>query len=366
MNGISPFEYNRLVTGGNFIGRAKEVSKLAEIVQSGKNALLYGPPKIGKRSIVYNALLELERIPYDFTICRVDFFNIRSIDDMAIKFTNELLSVFCPTASEREEIAMQMLPGVNLEGSKEPLSDKQLQHIFMLPEKMAQKFNVRLVMYLKQFQDIALFERPAKVFQLLEKCMAKHKMSSYVILGDKRNAMDEIFVKRGYFRNLVIDIPIPQISKRVFCDYICNSFARGGKRAEIKQAGTIYDYVEGDPWYTQHLAEICFLLTKDILDQKTVELGFENLINMHEYELHNTVYSLSRHQIQMIKAILDGVTKFSKSEILNKYGLNSSANVNHLKEALTKKEIVTFVKKGDVEFNDALLKTWLKDYFFAK
>ncbi|MCI1719505.1 MAG: hypothetical protein LKM37_00490 [Bacteroidales bacterium] len=366
MDGISPFEYNRLVTGNNFIGRTKEVARLMEVIQNGKNALLYGPPKIGKRSIVYNALLGLERIPYDFTVCRVDFFNIRSIDDMAVKFANELLAVFSTTAYEREDIASNMLPGINMKGSKEPLTEKQLLQIFCLPEKLAQKYNVRLIMYLKQFQDITLFERPAKVFQLLEKCMAKHKMSSYIILGDKRNAMDEIFVKRGYFRNIVVDIPIPQIGKKVFSDYICNSFAKGGKRAEIKQAGAIYDYVEGDPWYTQHLAEICFLLTKDILDQKTVELGFQNLINMHEYELHNTVYSLSRHQMQMIKAILDGVTKFSKSEILDRYGLNSSANVNHLKEALTKKEIVTFVKKGAVEFNDTLLKAWLRDYFFAK
>ena len=366
MEGMSPFEYNRIVTGNNFIGRSKEVARLTDIIQNGKNALLYGPPKIGKRSIVYNAMLELERIPYDFTVCRVDFFNIRSIDDMALKFTNELLAVFATTAAEREDIAEQMLPGIDINGSKEPLTDRQLQHIFSLPEKIAQKFNVRLIMYLKQFQDISLFERPAKVFQILEKSMVKHKLSSYIIVGDKRNAMDDIFVNHNYFRNIVINIPIPPISKKIFCDYICNSFAKGGKRAETKQAGTIYDYVEGDPWYTQHLAEICFLLTKDILDQKTVELGFQNLINMHEYELHNTVYSLSRHQIQMIKAILDGVTKFSKSEILNKYGLNSSANVNHLKEALTKKEIVTFVKKGAVEFNDSLLKAWLKDYFFAK
>src|SRR5574344_1044392 len=74
--------------------------------------------------------------------------------------------------------------------------------LLMREKILPQIYNVRLIMYLKQFQDITLFERPAKVFQLLEKCMAKHKMSSYIILGDKRNAMDEIFVKRGYFRKL--------------------------------------------------------------------------------------------------------------------------------------------------------------------
>ena len=38
--------------------------------------------------------------------------------------------------------------------------------------------------------------------------------------------------------------------------------------------------------------------------------------------------------------------------------------MNRLKEALTKKEIVTFVSKNTIEFNDTLLKLWFENYFF--
>ena len=85
---------------------------------------------------------------------------------------------------------------------------------------------------------------------------------------------------------------------------------------------------------------------------------------MYDYELHNTIYGLSTHQLQLIRAILDGERRFSKTEVLEKYGLNSSANVNRLKEALMKKEVVTFVSKNTIEFNDSLLKLWFRNYFF--
>ena len=53
-------------------------------------------------------------------------------------------------------------------------------------------------------------------------------------------------------------------------------------------------------------------------------------------------------------------------DILDKYNLNSSANVNRLKEALTKKEIITFNEYKEAVFIDPLLKLWFANYFFVK
>ena len=77
-------------------------------------------------------------------------------------------------------------------------------------------------------------------------------------------------------------------------------------------------------------------------------------------------YGLSKHQLRFIKAVLEGVTHFSSADILDKYNLNSSANVNRLKEALTKKEIITFNEYKEAVFIDPLLKLWFANYFFVK
>ena len=67
----------------------------------------------------------------------------------------------------------------------------------------------------------------------------------------------------------------------------------------------------------------------------------------------------------MIKAALEGVTRFTSADVLDKYKLNSSANVSRLKEALSKKEIITFSEKKSATFLDPLFKLWFVNYFFA-
>ena len=50
---------------------------------------------------------------------------------------------------------------------------------------------------------------------------------------------------------------------------------------------------------------------------------------------------------------------------IEKYGLNSSANVRRLKDALEKKEIVVFDGDDVPRIIDPLFKYWIKKYYFA-
>lgn len=367
MDVISPFEYNKIVTGEHFIGRDKEVAKLKSLIRQKKNALLYGPPKIGKRSIVYNAISELIKEKMGLEICAVDLFNIRCLEDLLIKIANTLLQHFAATAQEREYLQRSYLKTISLVmGRGITFTDRQLRALLAFPDAIANEYNTNLVIYLQQFQDILLFDKPLRALSLMENALTRCANTCYIIVGDKRNAMDSIFVEKQFFRNLITEIPVKPINKKVFCDYICDRFKQWGKIAHEDEAGEIYDAMDGDPWYIQHLAEVCFLHTSDKLTSKIVEESIENLIIIHDYEWHNNIYGLSTHQVQLIKAILDGVRKFSKTEVLEQYHLNSSANVNRLKEALTKKEIVTFVGKNVIEFNDSLFRLWLVKHFFAQ
>ncbi len=364
MDYLSPFEYNGIVTGQRFIGREKEVARLQKLIISHKNALLYGPPKIGKRSIVYNALkglnLEAERI----TVCQFDLFNIRHVEKLLRKLSKVVAETLL-TEEERKKAFAAHLRNISLEpSSREPLTDKQIKTLLRFPQTIAHAKGKHLIIYLQQFQDILLFDKPIKVLGMLEAALAEAKDVSLIITGDKRNAMNSIFEEMHFFRNLVTEIPIKPINRKIFAEFIVRCFAQNGKKIALKDAGLLYDTLEGDPWYIQHLAEICYLLTEEELTQEIIDRSIQFLLNMYDYELHNTIYGLSTHQLQLIRAILDGERRFSKTEVLEKYGLNSSANVNRLKEALTKKEIVTFISKNTIEFNDSLLKLWFKNYFF--
>jgi hypothetical protein len=75
---------------------------------------------------------------------------------------------------------------------------------------------------------------------------------------------------------------------------------------------------------------------------------------------------LTTFQVNLLKAILDGHTKFSASEIIRTYGLNSSANVKRLKDALMKKEIVTFNEKDEPVIIDPLFEYWVRKFYFEQ
>ena len=364
MNYLSPFEYNGIVTGMRFVGREKEVAKLQKLISSHKNALLYGPPKIGKRSIVHNALKGMDLEAEGIVVCKLDLFNIRHLDKLLRKIAREVSKVLL-TPEEEARVYLTCLKNIPMNPTtKDSLTEKQVKALLRYPQSIARQKKKHLILYFQQFQDILLFDKPMKVLGMLENAFAESKDVSLIITGDKRNAMYSIFEEMHFFRNIVTEIPIKFINRKVFAEFIIKCFNQGGKEASMKDALLIYDTLEGDPWYAQHLAEICYLLTEKTLTADIVHRGVNHLMNMYDYELHNTIDGLSNHQLQLLRAILDGERRFSKTEVLEKYGLNSSANVNRLKEALTTKEVVTFVSKNTIDFNDSLLKLWFKNYFF--
>ena len=73
---------------------------------------------------------------------------------------------------------------------------------------------------------------------------------------------------------------------------------------------------------------------------------------------------LTDHQLSLMEAVLDGVVKFSASEVIAKYRLNSSANVRRVKDALKKKEVITFNEKDEPVILDPLFEYWITKYYF--
>ena len=375
----SPFEYNKPVSGSTFIGRQKELKLVCNLLRERNNVLIYGQARIGKKSLIHNSLKLLKDESYNFSNCNFTLFNIRCVEAMMLKFTNNLFSSISTSATEWNNFLKKYAPNApyhldehfnhNLKltyNTKDLLTDAQIEEILNLPEHIAKEYSTHLIIYIEQFQNILLFDNPNRVFKIMEKVWSNIAKTNFIITGERINAMNEIFEVNKYFYKFAERIKIVPIDEKIFTDYIIKGFLKAGKVANQDQASAIYNLVEGDPWYTQHLASICFDLTKGYLNDKIVEQAIWCLINLHDFQFHSVTYNLSRHQLRFLKAILEGVTKFSSADILDKYNLNSSANVTRVREALMKKEIITFPDRKEALFMDPLLKLWLVKYFFIK
>ena len=89
------------------------------------------------------------------------------------------------------------------------------------------------------------------------------------------------------------------------------------------------------------------------------------LISIHEPRFVSLMFSLTDFQASLLKAVLEGVKRFSATDIIEKYSLNSSANVKRVKDALKKKEVITFDENDEPVVLDPLFEYWARKYYFS-
>jgi hypothetical protein len=229
--------------------------------------------------------------------------------------------------------------------SKDLLNSVQIDELLMLPEKFALETGKHIILYFRNFQDTLLLDDSRHFFKITENVWSKNKYVNYIITGEHTNAMKYIFSIQKHYYGFAEEINVNPINERTFSDYLIKGYLKAGKVIQPEDALYMYKIVGCNPFYAQQLATLCYDITKGYVNKHVIEEGIQRLINIYEYHFHFIISELSKHQIRFLQAIMSGVTRFSSSDVLEKYKLNSSANVNRVKEALVKKEIITFVNK---------------------
>jgi hypothetical protein len=349
---------------------------LTSMIKEHRNILIYEPAKSGKQSIVQQAFLKLRQDVLKCKVCEINLFNVRTEEAFFQKYFISLVNCFSSSAQEAVKIheEFSQISGAELlldENGRYTDNPKMRGHfakeLVAFGEKLAEKNNLLLIIYIEEFQEILHFPEPDDTLKLLEKIWGKESIqssSTFIISGSFVNAMKEIFEERKYFYRMADRIKLDRIDERSFTEYIIRSFLKAGRVVSKELATHIYKLTDGHPWYTQQLADIAFGLTRGYLTEVIINQAFDLLMELHSYRFRLITSRLSLFQLNLLKAILDNTEKLSSTEILNKYNLQSSANVNRLKDAVRKKEIVEF-NKGKGEFLDPLFCTWMREIYFA-
>jgi hypothetical protein len=107
-------------------------------------------------------------------------------------------------------------------------------------------------------------------------------------------------------------------------------------------------------------------MSKGFINEGIMVEALNSMISLNELRFLNVVNDLTDHQMSLLRAVLDGVVRLSASEVIEKYRLNSSANVRRVKDALKKKEVITFNEKDEPVIMDPLFEYWLSKYYFER
>ena len=376
----TPFVYDRYVTSKYFIGRKKECGILGNLLAAGEHVVIYEPPKTGKMSLIQQTLINMRSSGMQFMTVCLDMFNVRSLDEFLLRFGTTVMKAALSTPDQYKDAIARHLSDTHFvfdrerfyqEGSIVSLNwspdRNDMEKMMRLPGLLALEKGVPFYLMFKEFQTIMNSPEYETLFSVMEdmfKEQASRPGASFIMTGSRVNAMKLIFAERKFFYRQVEYLPLQKVDDAEIAEYIVRGFMISGKVVERELIMGACELFRGQMWYLNHFISICDNLTKGYINEGILLQALKSLISIHEPRFMSIVNDLTDHQLSLLRAVLDGVTRFSASDVIEKYHLNSSANVRRVKDALKKKEVITFNEKDEPVILDPLFEYWItKEYF---
>lgn len=373
----TPFIFGKLATGENFTDREAEQQRLIQNFRSGTNTILISPRRWGKSSLVHKSAQEAKKAEHAPIMVFIDLFNIRSEEDF-YKCLAE--SVIRATSGRMEEIMSNIkefmkvwVPRISFSPDAHhefSLSldwaeiKKQPDEILNLAENIAVAKNRKIVICLDEFQNIAFYENPLAFQKKLRSHWQKHQMASYCIYGSKRHMLLDVFTSPSMpFYRFGDMMFLPKISIDYWIPFIQERFKSTGKDIDREQAERIATLTECHPYYVQQLAQQTWLRTEKAVTIGIIDEALDNLVLQMSLLFQNITEDLTTSYVNFLKMILDGHTRYTSMENIDRYQLGTSANVVRIRKALISKEIID-EHEGKAILLDPLYAIWLKKYYF--
>ena len=355
----TPFIYNKPVTGRYFVGRKQDVAILGNLLREGENVVMYEPPKAGKDSLLQQVFFDMKMSSSQFRIAKVSLLNVRTVAELCTRIGTAVIRLYGVTPQDFASLVSDHLAGTHFVFDEQvfqatgsilslnwDLDDEDIMALFRLPYLLSRKDGRRLFVCLDDFQNVSLTEDGERVCRLMQEVFKARTpedraAASYVLYGSQVNAMKEIFEHRRFFHRQVERMKLSEIDPKDIADSVNRGFLSSGKVVDRALMLGVCNLFKNNIFYVNCFAAVCDSLSKGYMTEPVLMEALSDLIAIYEPSFRAAMADLTTFQVCLLRAVVEGHTKFSSTEVIQKYGLNSSANVRRLKDALCKKEILT-------------------------
>lgn len=371
----NPFVFGKAAEGSYFTDRTEDAKRLNANLTHGINTILISPRRWGKTSLVKKVIADIHHPAIKPVF--IDVFQCKSEYEFYHTFTTAIIKQTSTKLDEWIETAKAFLSNISPKFSfgSDPMNDFSLSfewspkdntetEILQLPERIAQKKQIKLVICLDEFQQIADFTDSLKFQKKLRSVWQHQQNVTYCMFGSKKHLMENIFNDHSMpFYKFGDMMFLKKIPTEEWIPFIQNKFQATGKSITAQQAAQICEATENLSSYVQHLAWVVWYKSGESVEDKDITAAIDDLLEQNKVFFQREVEQVSELQLNFLKALADGVTsQFSRKEIIKKYRLESSANIQAVKKALLKKDLID-IEGQEISFNDSLFKLWLKRQF---
>ena len=368
----NPFVFGKAAEATFFTDREEDAKRLRSNLTHGINTILISPRRWGKTSLVKKVVADIGQ--NDFLPIFIDIFQCKSERDFCFNFATNVIKQSASKIEEWVEMAKTFLSSITPKFSfgPDPMTDFSISfewekkedtiaNILQLPEQIAQKKGVPVILCIDEFRQIGNFSDPLTFQKQLRSVWQHQQNVTYCLFGSKKHLMEFIFNEKSMplfkFGDMLF---LKKISTDQWIRFICNKFQRTGKSISPELAERICLLTDNLSSYVQQLSWIVWYKSDKIATNLDVNSALNDILEQNKVFFQREVEQLTELQYNFLRALANGVTTgFSRKEVIQKYKLESSANIQAIKKSLLARDIIQ-VEGMTISFTDALFKIWIQ------
>jgi hypothetical protein len=367
----APFQYGTLATKENFVDRVEDRAQLKGFLASHINVMLISPRRWGKSSLVKVAMEELQNEEKDIRVCFIDAFSIGSEAEFYRTFASQVIACASTKLERRIQDAKKFLTGVVPQvvikddvthfmafDVKFVPQEQDKMDILRLPETLAVAKNIRMIVCIDEFQQLANLPGYKNMEGKMSSAWQQQQHVTYCLYGSKRHMMMDIFNNANSpFYRFGQMLFLNKIPKSEWMSFIIEAFEKTGKHISEAFASQVCDVVECHSWYIQQLCYFIWNATTEEVTEQTFQYGLRQLVNTNSPMFLSDTESLAPSQLEMLRAIKNGVQQLSSTEAKSAYALGNPNTISKNKKVLRDKDIIED-RKGKLSFVDPVYHLW--------
>lgn len=366
------FIYGMSVEGKNFTDRELETKRLQLNFENGMNSILISPRRIGKTSLVKKVKSLTEG--KDRIVVFMDIYKCRSEYEFYEKFASSVIQATSTKMDQMvrtaKEFIMSITPKITY--SPDPGTEYTLslginpktntpEEILDLPERIAQKKGIQMVVCIDEFQQIGEMPDSLTIQKTIRSVWQHHRNVCYCLFGSKQHLMNNLFYSRKMpFYQFGDMFFLKKIPTEKWVPFITSRFKDAGKQISEKLAERICQTVDNYSSYVQQLAWNVLVVSDSIVTEQSFQEGLEATFAQVTPFFVELTANLTTYQMNLLRAICSGFHEdFGKKEVTSHYDLGSRSNLVKLKKALIEREIIEQTEDG-LFISDPLFERWFK------
>lgn len=372
----TPFNFGRTVKNECFTNREQEIKRLVSNFENGINTIIVSPRRWGKSSLVekVSGLVKNKNL----RVIKIDLFSIRSEEEFYTMLAKAVIKATSNKMEEWLELSKKFLKNVtpkftlqlgdkqsfNLELDFETIK-KYYQELLDLAEKVAKEKNIKIVVCIDEFQNIAVFNDALAFQKRLRSIWQHHEQVTYCLYGSKQHMMMELFNKQSNpFYRFGELMYLPKITEAKWVSYIQKQFQKTHKTITNEQGLHISSVVKCHPYYVQQLSHLVWINTEKTVTAPIITESIQELVEQNALLYYKETEELNNTEIKLLKAIYKQEKQLSSRETIIKYNLGTSANVIKAKKSLINKELIDELNKHPF-FLDPVFELWFVQNMMA-